>query len=115
MRYRGVADDVVPHRDVVWLRHGPWQERTLLEAAEYELWKVTQSPLPFLHVPETPSSFDATGMRVGPVRAYPCVRYAQALCHLGWPAFRSQPAGRRYGSDCSCQSGAAPKVLARDY
>ncbi|WJZ66361.1 hypothetical protein [Kocuria rosea] len=51
VRYRGVVDDVVPHLDVLWLRHGPWQERTLLEAAEYELWKVTESHLPFLHVP----------------------------------------------------------------
>lgn len=24
VRYRGVIDEVVPHLDILWLRHGPW-------------------------------------------------------------------------------------------
>ncbi|MEX3510784.1 hypothetical protein VVR84_14700 [Kocuria carniphila] len=51
VRYRGVVEEVAPHLDILWLRHGSWRERTILEAAEYELWKVTGSHRPFLGVP----------------------------------------------------------------
>lgn len=40
VHYRGEIDAVVPHLGVLWLRHGPWQDRTLLEVTEYALWKV---------------------------------------------------------------------------
>lgn len=40
VRYRGEIDAVVPHLRVLWLHHGPWKDRTLLEATEYDLWKM---------------------------------------------------------------------------
>lgn len=52
VRYRGVIDTVVPRLDVLWLRHGAWQQdRTLLEAAEYDFWKVTNPQSTFRRLP----------------------------------------------------------------
>lgn len=48
VRYRGQIDAVVPHLGVLWLHHGPWKERTLLDATEYDIWKVPGAR-PFSH------------------------------------------------------------------
>ena len=43
VRYRGIVDDIIPAQNIWWLRHGPWQERVLLETDEYELRRITNT------------------------------------------------------------------------
>jgi hypothetical protein len=47
VHHRGRIDGLVPHLGILWLRHGPWQERVLLEATAYDPWRpAPATPLP---------------------------------------------------------------------
>lgn len=36
--YRGKVESVVPRLNILWLEHGPFNERTLIDLTEYEIW-----------------------------------------------------------------------------
>ena len=38
--YRGTIETLIPHQGILWLRHGPFSERKLIDSAEYEIWKL---------------------------------------------------------------------------
>jgi hypothetical protein len=46
LHYRGEIEVVVPHLGILWIRHGTWRERKLLDPTEYELWKLSTPAAP---------------------------------------------------------------------
>lgn len=36
--YRGRVESVVPRLNILWLQHGPFNERKLIDLTEYEIW-----------------------------------------------------------------------------
>jgi hypothetical protein len=40
VHYRGEIELIAPRLGVLWLRHGSWRHRKLLDPADYELWKL---------------------------------------------------------------------------
>lgn len=45
VKFAGEVELVAAHLGILWLRHGSWHHRKLLDSAEYELWKL-RAPRP---------------------------------------------------------------------
>lgn len=39
MVYQGAVDLIVPQQGLIWIRYGPLQERKLIDASEYQIFK----------------------------------------------------------------------------
>ena len=37
--YRGKIESLVPHKGILWIQHGPFNERKLIDSTEYQIWR----------------------------------------------------------------------------